>query len=79
VRDHDPHLALDGGVDGLDCYRNLLRTAGTALVSDGFLAFELGAGQAPEVAEMATMLGWRVERLDKDAAGHDRAMILRHN
>jgi len=79
VRDHDPHLALDGGADGLDCYRNLLRMAGAALVPGGFLAFELGAGQAPEVAEIATMLGWRVERLDKDAAGHDRAMILRHN
>jgi len=79
VRDHDPHLALDGGADGLDCYRNLLRTAGAVLTPDGFVAFELGAGQAAEVAEIATMLGWRVERLDKDAAGHDRAMILRHN
>jgi release factor glutamine methyltransferase len=79
VRDHDPLLALDGGADGLDCYRNLLRTVGTVLAPDGFLGFELGAGQAPEVADIATMLGWRVESLDKDAAGIDRAMILRHN
>jgi release factor glutamine methyltransferase len=79
VRDHDPHLALDGGADGLDCYRNLLRTAGMVLAQDGFLGLELGADQALEVARIATMLGWRVENLDKDAAGHDRAMILRHN
>jgi len=79
VRDHDPHLALDGGADGLDCYRNLLRTAATVLAPDGFLAFELGAGQAPEVAGIATLLGWRVETLDKDGAGIDRAMILRHD
>jgi release factor glutamine methyltransferase len=79
VRDHDPHLALDGGADGLDCYRNLLRTAAMALAPGGFFGLELGAGQAPEVTRIATMLGWRVEKLDKDAAGHDRAMILRHN
>lgn len=49
VRDYEPRLALDGGTDGLDFYRAIAQKWGAAIRLGGALAFEVGAGQAPEV------------------------------
>jgi len=52
VRDHEPRLALDGGVDGLRAYRQLAAQAGTVLVPGGWLLVEVGIDQAGEVANL---------------------------
>ena len=44
VRDNEPHLALDGGRDGLDSYRSIATQAGDLLKSDGLLIVEVGDG-----------------------------------
>ncbi|MFX8035927.1 peptide chain release factor N(5)-glutamine methyltransferase, partial [Acinetobacter baumannii] len=49
VREHDPLLALDGGKDGLDVYRFLAPQMRDYLRSNGFVIFEVGAGQAEDV------------------------------
>lgn len=49
VRDYEPHLALDGGEDGLDFYRRVAAKWGNALRLGGTLVFEVGAGQAADV------------------------------
>ena len=46
VREHDPHLALDGGPDGLDAYRALLGDAARLLSPGGRLVLEIGYDQA---------------------------------
>lgn len=50
VREYEPVSALDGGDDGLDCYRVILGSAMDYLTDGGLLAFEVGIGQAPVVA-----------------------------
>jgi release factor glutamine methyltransferase len=52
VREHEPHLALDGGIDGLDCIRNLIQTAPKYLISGGYWLIELMAGQAKTVRSL---------------------------
>jgi release factor glutamine methyltransferase len=52
VRDCEPHLALDGGVDGLDAIRYLIATAPLYLIAGGYWVVELMLGQAPIVATM---------------------------
>jgi len=52
VREHEPHLALDGGIDGLDCIRNLIQTAPEYLISGGYWLIELMAGQAKPVRSL---------------------------
>ena len=42
VRDHEPHLALDGGADGMDCYRALLASAPAWLKPGAFVILETG-------------------------------------
>lgn len=76
VRDHDPRLALDGGPDGLDCYRELSRTACAWLNPGAPLLLELGDGQAGAVADLFRDAGWRPESIEKDLSGKDRVLIV---
>jgi len=57
VRDHEPYLALDGGIDGLDCIRNLIQTAPEYLISGGYWLIELMAGQAEIVRSLLEING----------------------
>jgi release factor glutamine methyltransferase len=57
VVDHEPHLALDGGADGLDDIRTLIQTAPNYLVSGGIWLVELMAGQADLVAQLLKQHG----------------------
>ena len=75
VRDYDPHLALDGGTDGLDAYREIIAVASALLSTNGFLAFELGAGQAAPVAEIIKKSGLSVNQIIPDFSGHERVVI----
>lgn len=77
VRNHDPQLALDGGVDGLAAYRTLVEDVGPYLKHDGFLAIEIGYDQDRAVAALAEAAGWCVEARRRDLAGCDRVMCLR--
>jgi release factor glutamine methyltransferase len=49
VRDFEPALALFGGLDGLDVFRELLPAAGRALRPGGWLVVEIGCGQEDDV------------------------------
>jgi len=77
VRDAEPRLALDGGVDGLDPYRRFAPQAMRSLVPGGFLAVEVGQGQAREVAELFHRAGLRGVEIRKDLASIERLVAAR--
>ncbi|MFC3695481.1 peptide chain release factor N(5)-glutamine methyltransferase [Chenggangzhangella methanolivorans] len=77
VRAHDPHLALDGGLDGLRAYRALALGLEALLKADGVAVLELGAGQAEEVSELMRAAGLAVPRVVPDLAGTPRALVVR--
>ena len=52
VTKHEPHLALDGGTDGLDAIRELVNTAPEYLIAGGFWIIEMMAGQAEIVRSL---------------------------
>lgn len=74
VRDHEPHLALDGGQDGLEFVRRIVAEAPKHLRAGGALAMELGAGQAPMVEEIFLRGGFTDVRRKQDYAGHERVV-----
>jgi release factor glutamine methyltransferase len=76
VRLHDPCLALDGGVDGLDCYREILSAVPRLLAENGSAIFEVGAGQADGLEALAAAAGFERLGRRRDAGGHDRAVAL---
>ena len=49
VAQFEPKLALDGGADGLDCYRAILPQLPGLLADGGIAVFEIGQGQEEEV------------------------------
>jgi len=70
---HEPHLALDGGLDGLDCIRHLVETAPDYLESGGVWLVEMMAGQAEAVADMLESHGsYGKVQIFSDLAGIDR-------
>lgn len=78
VAQYEPKLALDGGVDGLDCYRHIIAALPALLNAKGIAAFEVGAGQIQPVAEIASQNGLQLEGMRKDMQGIPRCLLLKH-
>jgi release factor glutamine methyltransferase len=73
---HEPHLALDGGEDGLDCIRHLVTTAPSYLESGGIWLIEMMAGQAEQVVELLEKQGdYDRIQVHADLAGIDRFVL----
>lgn len=66
VRDYEPHLALDGGEDGLDFYRSIAEKWRDALTPGGRLYFEVGIGQADSVLRIMRGQGFGDIQVVKD-------------
>ncbi|MDD1529986.1 peptide chain release factor N(5)-glutamine methyltransferase [Bradyrhizobium sp. WBOS7] len=78
VREHDPHLALDGGNDGYDAYRALIPQASERLAPGGVLIVEAGRGQAGNIETLMAAAGLTMDRPPKaDLAGIPRAVSAR--
>jgi release factor glutamine methyltransferase len=77
VRRHEPHLALDGGPDGLALYRRLLAAAPPLVRPGGAVLLEIGATQGPAVAALARQLFPAAQiRVEQDLAGLDRVVTI---
>ncbi|MHB8065740.1 MAG: N5-glutamine methyltransferase family protein [Ruminiclostridium sp.] len=76
VINHEPHLALDGGLDGLDFYRDITSIAPDYLINGGYLAFEIGYNQGQSVSDLMKESFNDIE-VYKDLAGNDRVVIGR--
>lgn len=77
VSKYDPPLALYGGRDGLDCYRRIIPSAPEWLAPDGWLLFEVGAGQADTIADMLKRRGFREVATVKDYGGVARVVAAK--
>ena len=69
VRDYEPHMALDGGEDGLDFYRFISAKWKSALRLGGTLIYEVGIGQAPQVEEILALNGFEDIKTTADTQG----------
>ena len=73
VTNHEPHLALDGGDDGLNAIHELVNTAPTYLISGGFWIIEMMAGQAEIVRSLLIANGnYTNIHIHQDYAGIER-------
>ena len=72
VRCAQPRMALDGGGDGLDFYRRIIREAPAHLVVGGRLLLEIGYDQAEAVSDLLREAGYYGIEILKDYGGNDR-------
>ena len=74
VRDYEPHMALDGGEDGLQFYCAITQLWRDALVPSGRLYFEVGIGQADTVLRIMRAVGFGDIQVVKDLNGIPRVV-----
>ena len=73
----EPHIALDGGADGLDFYRRLVSNTAQLIRDGGFLAVEVGADEANDVVRLAMENGnWARTEKVTDLAGIERVVVM---
>lgn len=76
VLEHEPRLALDGGADGLDCYRRLCQALPSVLKARALVAYEVGIHQSRAVADLLTASGVIADvQIVPDLAGIERVVI----
>lgn len=78
VRLYDPALALDGGADGLDAYRAIIGDLTRLATPGAFALFEVGAGQAGDVAALLAAASLTPAGVVRDLGGHERVVAARH-
>lgn len=74
VRVYEPRMALDGGPDGLQFHRQLIRDSLRVLRPGGMLVLEAALGQAPVVADLMRGQGYDRVEVVKDYAGIERVI-----
>jgi release factor glutamine methyltransferase len=80
VRDHEPSVALFGGIDGLGLVARLIATAPERLRSGGYLIFEFGLGQDVEIEDLlAASPELTLVDLRRDLQGIARTAIARRS
>jgi release factor glutamine methyltransferase len=77
VREHEPALALFGGQDGLDIYRRLIPQACGVLAENGFVALEIGFGQADAIRGLLQSAGFAQIACAPDLQGIPRVITAR--
>jgi release factor glutamine methyltransferase len=77
IRDFEPHLALDGGEDGLALVRRIVAGAPERLVPRGVLAIEIGADQSERARDLFVQAGLEQVELHRDYGGHLRVVSAR--
>lgn len=75
---NEPHIALDGGQDGLDFYRKIINNAYKYLQENGYLALEIGYDQKEDVISLIENSNQYKEIYSKkDLAGNDRIIVCK--
>ena len=74
VKDYEPHVALDGGEDGLDFYQAITKNWKEVLKSGGTLMFECGIDQASSIADILRSNGFSDIKKYKDTLGIERVV-----
>ena len=77
VKRYDPLTALDGGEDGLDCYRQIAIITPLLLKDNGYILLEVGYNQAEDVANIFIKQGLTLVKIVPDLSGINRCVILK--
>jgi len=72
---YEPRLALDGGSDGCDLYRRIIKTADRCLVHGGILLMEMGINESALLSALLSSHGFRNIEICKDYSGIDRMIF----
>lgn len=72
---NEPHLALDGGEDGLNIYRKILNNASNYLNNDGYLILEIGYDQLEDIKNLIENSDLDFIESQRDLGNNDRVVV----
>ena len=78
VKEFEPYTALCGGQDGLDFYKIIAKQAKTHMITNGFIAVEIGYMQKENVSDIFTKNGYDNITCHKDLIGYDRVITANY-
>ena len=78
VKNFDPHIALNGGQDGLSCYRKLAPQFVEVLKKRGLVFLEIGYNQRESVSNIMEGSGLKCHQINQDLGNRDRCLVLGH-
>lgn len=73
---YEPRIALEGGNDGLQCYRELMPYISRLLADKGTAVIEIGHDQQEALREIALENKLRIQQVVKDLGGNDRCVVI---
>lgn len=80
VKENEPHIALYGGKEGLDCYKEILKNINNNLKEKALIAFEIGSNQAQDLIKLIKIYLTNVKIIvKKDLSGRDRMLFIFKN
>ena len=77
IKNHDPLIALDGGEDGLRCYREIIKTIKPLMNKNSFLLFEIDSWQGNKIIELSKKNYLKFFSIKKDLSGKERCIIFK--
>jgi release factor glutamine methyltransferase len=77
VKTYEPHLALDGGVDGFDFYRKIAAKSKDFLKENGRIILEIGINQQEKIIEFFTKNGFQLVEMKPDLSGIIRSLCFK--
>ena len=76
VKDYEPHIALDGGEDGLDFYRIIAKELPKYLNRNGMLIMEVGNGEAEQIVKLFKNCSYSMIFKDFNGVGRYVKVVL---
>ena len=76
VKNHDPLIALDGGEDGLICYKEIMKNIKGLMNKNAFLLFEIDSWQGNIIIELSKKNHLKFFSIKKDLSGKERCIIF---
>jgi len=75
VKNHEPKVALDGGIDGYNKIRLIIEKSSTLIKKRGKLFLELGINQTRETLKILNLNGFYKTKVVKDLASKNRCIV----
>tara|TARA_X000000950_G_scaffold186960_1_gene226245 strand:+ start:164 stop:1060 length:897 start_codon:yes stop_codon:yes gene_type:complete len=76
VKNHDPLVSLDGGIDGCDSYRAIFKDLRELLAADGVCFFEIGYDLLDNIKIILKEFNLNLIKVHKDFYGHSRVIQI---
>ena len=76
VKNHDPLVSLDGGIDGCDSYRAIFKDLRELLATDGVCFFEIGYDLLDNIKIILKDFNLNLIKVHKDFYGHSRVIEI---